>query len=57
MERRQSENIKQTKMWHDSKSRVRTENPFDFKTRNILLLAQVAWHYYYSTLFDMAVNT
>ena len=48
---------KQTKMWNNcKKSRVRIENPFNFKARHVLLLAQVAWPYHSSTLLDVAVN-
>lgn len=38
------------------KSRVRIENPFNFKVRHVLSLAQGAWHYHSSTLLDVAVN-
>lgn len=35
---------------------VRIENPFDFKTRNAVLVTQMSWHYHFSSLFDMEVN-
>ena len=44
-------------MWNNcKKSRVRIENPFNFKVRHVLSLAQGAWHYHSSTLLDVAVN-
>lgn len=54
--KRLGQNIKKTKMWYDFKMQSKNKkNPFDFKTRNAFLVAQVSWHYSRTT-FDMAVN-